>query len=450
MLDRLRWPSPATIMSALALFVACGGAGAVANAADSAVATASKLINGKQIKKGSIKLDRLSKSAQLALQGAVGPAGPEGPKGATGNAGAAGAVGPAGPIGPVGPAGAAGLAGPAGPAGPKGADGDDAAIDGVVAGGDLSGTFPTPTIGVGKVTTTALADNAVTTVDVADNTVTTTKLNAGAVTTAKIGGAQVTGAKIASDAIGSDLIASQAILSADVGFDVLTDANLATGSVGNLELKLDSVFGSAAPLAFRDNIVDGSIGQADITSNTLGSRVIAPNSVGGDYPGDGTPQSSELMEDSVGGRELRGGSVGIDEIFDGGVRSEEVSNDTLTGVDIKPNGVTDNEFKRNGTIDVDVVDSGVFDAGLTAGQCKTADVNFGVANPSNATQDGQADDFLVFTGAVGFDQRLTATARRTNNVAAGQHFEVSLCNASNGTVTGADIEDDVLGYLIID
>lgn len=84
---------PATLIAALALFVALGGG---------AAAYASGLINGSQIKNHSIAAKKLTKKAMKQLKGNRGPAGPPGP---TGAAGVAGATGPPGPQGPQGPGG---------------------------------------------------------------------------------------------------------------------------------------------------------------------------------------------------------------------------------------------------------------------------------------------------------------------------------------------------------
>jgi hypothetical protein len=83
MLGRFRRPSPALVMATIAVFL-IGAGGATA---------ASKLIDGKRLKKNSVQLKAISKSAQRALKGQTGPAGPAGPTGATGATGAAGAAG---------------------------------------------------------------------------------------------------------------------------------------------------------------------------------------------------------------------------------------------------------------------------------------------------------------------------------------------------------------------
>ncbi len=103
---------------------------------------ASKMINGKNIKKGTVTTKQirngtiaerdLAKSLVNSLKGATGAegaVGPAGPVGADGKTGPAGAVGPAGPAGqtgatgPAGPAGADGQTGATGPTGP-GSDSD--------------------------------------------------------------------------------------------------------------------------------------------------------------------------------------------------------------------------------------------------------------------------------------------------------------------------------------
>lgn len=96
-----RRPSPATIISLLALFVALGGTGyaAVALAPKNSVGSA-------QVINGSLQKKDLNKKTIAALKGNRGARGAAGAAGAAGPAGATGAAGPAGPAGATGPAGA--------------------------------------------------------------------------------------------------------------------------------------------------------------------------------------------------------------------------------------------------------------------------------------------------------------------------------------------------------
>ncbi|ATP56435.1 hypothetical protein CPT03_08085 [Pedobacter ginsengisoli] len=81
--------------------------------------------------------------------GPIGPAGavgPQGAKGDQGDPGVAGAVGPMGPVGPAGAMGNPGAVGPIGPIGPVGPQGPQGDINGLPAGGDLTGTYPSPVV----------------------------------------------------------------------------------------------------------------------------------------------------------------------------------------------------------------------------------------------------------------------------------------------------------------
>jgi hypothetical protein len=126
-----RRPSPALIVSLVALFIALGGTSyaAITLAPRNSVGSA-------QVINGSLQTLDLSKKAKTALKGA---------RGARGPAGETGSIGAAGPAGAAGVAGAAGPAGATGPAGPTGATGPVGPATGA-AGGALAGNYPNPTL----------------------------------------------------------------------------------------------------------------------------------------------------------------------------------------------------------------------------------------------------------------------------------------------------------------
>jgi Collagen triple helix repeat (20 copies) len=113
---------PATIIAALALFVALGGGSAWAGG---------HLFPGSRIKNHSIATRKLTKRAIKALRGKTGPMGPQGLQGTPGTPGGAqgprGATGATGPQGPKGDTGATGPQGPKGDTGAAGANGADGA-----------------------------------------------------------------------------------------------------------------------------------------------------------------------------------------------------------------------------------------------------------------------------------------------------------------------------------
>jgi hypothetical protein len=184
--------SYANVVSSLALFGVLTGGAAWAqdrirtkDLRDGAVTT-KKLRGGAvtaaKVRRGAIRSGKLAAGAVTTRKlaegvavsgprGEQGPQGEAGPPGPEGQVGAEGPAGSSGPRGEQGPQGEAGPPGPEGQVGPEGPAGSDATIDGVAAGGDLTGSYPNPLIAPGSINTAKLADGAVSADKLGANTV---------------------------------------------------------------------------------------------------------------------------------------------------------------------------------------------------------------------------------------------------------------------------------------
>jgi hypothetical protein len=107
------------------------------------------------------------------------------------------------------------------------------------AGGDLAGEFPNPVIAAGAVTAAKIGDGAITAAKLGDGAVTGAKLGDGSVSTAKIATDAVTGTKIPTDAIGASELANNSV----------TSSNITDGQVTGADVNLDpEIVSSTTPL----------------------------------------------------------------------------------------------------------------------------------------------------------------------------------------------------------
>jgi hypothetical protein len=102
------------------------------------------------------------------------------------------------------------------------------------AGGDLAGSYPNPTVASGAIVTNRLANNAVINTKLADDAVTNAKLADDAVTTTKLTDNAVTTAKLNSGAVTNIKLADNAVTSAKLADDAVTIPKLsATGTASS-------------------------------------------------------------------------------------------------------------------------------------------------------------------------------------------------------------------------